>query len=145
MCKFLIGTITLTEPVVTEIQHECAAWWTKVEVPAGTYPVYGWVSQPAREIDLENRGVNFYQVHVDAQGVVVDEYTGSLYCGVPIPNKPYVKKGIGLPHPAGRMPFNALDRLDPGAKMEKRPYTFTYDGKEHTIECWFPVKQEAAA
>lgn len=73
----VIGTVTLTEPLIHTISYETAAWWTEVEIAPGTYSV----------ILLEPN--TFYaRPGLRVTGTIVRAYLPSLYGGVSVGSQP---------------------------------------------------------
>ena len=95
----------LTEPTIYTRQYETAAWWTKIEVPAGDYdaePIHIG-GQPAT-ID------SAYYFVVRMPGIVVGEYMPSLYGGVPIPGSDRGKDRIGTDTVHSMAPYGYMVR-----------------------------------
>lgn len=70
MSTYIIGQITLLEPITYRQHYETASWYTDYAIPAGTYDVlaYGrWMDNTLR--------VEYYNVWFEATGTV----TGSLF------------------------------------------------------------------
>jgi hypothetical protein len=94
-----IGTYVLTEPTeFTNSSYETAAWWSKVLVPAGEYPVVGKVD--------ENGQVEDDSISVALTGVCTAAHFPALWGGVPIGN---VERGrdprIGKPETYHLRPY----------------------------------------
>ena len=80
MNKQTVGYIILSEPIIITKRFEVAAWWQKIEVPAGRYPV-----------TYDKNGAGFVSCLVE--GIVTDEYMAPLFGGVPF--APTRKDNIG--------------------------------------------------
>lgn len=78
-----VGTVTLDKPTIFRRHYETAAWYTDVEVAAGTYDVVAyaegrrWLVSPS----------------IVAEGNVVAEYLAALWCGVPVGGKTHDNLG----------------------------------------------------
>lgn len=69
-----IGTLLLAEPQIYTVNYEVAAWYTRVQVPAGEYDLTATFAE----------GNRAYWVMVAMPGTIVEEYTPSLFGGVVI-------------------------------------------------------------
>ncbi|WP_415912765.1 hypothetical protein [Neptuniibacter sp. QD37_11] len=67
---FELGEVELSKPQQKELSHEVAAWHTKVEAPAGTYPIVGRYDG------------SIFRVGARIEGRVIENYTPSLFGGV---------------------------------------------------------------
>ena len=82
MSAVQIGWYNLKEDkVFYDNSYECAAWYENIAVKAGKYPVtvYDYRVRDDGKIQGHVSGV-----YVTFEGTVVNDYFGSLYCGVPI-------------------------------------------------------------
>ena len=79
--KTQIGWYTLEQDTEFDNTYECAAWFERVMVKAGRYPVYVY------DLGFEDSGEISYRcrgAYVVMPGVVTSDYFGSLFCGVPV-------------------------------------------------------------
>lgn len=90
MNKKLVGHLCLTEPKEFTNHFECAAWWERVLVDAGEYPVY----------EYESKGLYY----VSMQGTIVEDYFQSLWCGSRVGSTYDTEKHAGK-HAAARTSF----------------------------------------
>lgn len=67
-----VGFLTVPAGVFHDLNHEVAAWSTKIEVTPGRYPVFAKVYSGRRGM------------YAEVRGVVARNYTPALYCGVRI-------------------------------------------------------------
>src|SRR3982751_1029098 len=69
-----VGTYTLLEPTEFQTLYECASWYQRVRVPAGTYEVLAYPHSLA-ESDVGN------MLYVQAEGQVTDDHEGRAPAG----------------------------------------------------------------
>jgi len=74
--RVLVGSFVLAEPTEFTTHYECAAWYKKVLVQPGTYPVYAYPRPSERDLG--------HTLYVDAEGEVTDASFQPLFGGVPI-------------------------------------------------------------
>lgn len=78
-----IGWYTLKQDTVFHDNgYECAAWYENIAVNAGKYPLMVNDYRTNNDGEVESRGVD--RVCVALDGVVVSDYFGSMFCGVPV-------------------------------------------------------------
>lgn len=75
----LIGYLVLKEPKVYTNTYECAAWYQKVEVPAGKYPVYGYQLSSWPDAPPPSDQIDHYSCRL--KGKVVGSNFSSYFCG----------------------------------------------------------------
>jgi hypothetical protein len=130
-----IGWYTLDKDTEFDNTYECAAWYERVLVKAGRYPVevYDLCFRDDGEIDYSCSGA-----YVVMPGVVTSDYFGSMLCGVPVGTYDGTKnKGKQSEYHAywylheiahrmldGKTDFELLPEYEP------REIHFVYDGKQ---------------
>lgn len=83
----VIGTVTVPAGLTRDKSYECAAWYTKVALTPGTYPLtalietYGQYSGVKPELIGTER---IAWIVFTIPGVIVADNFQSLYCGTPI-------------------------------------------------------------
>lgn len=83
-----IGIFRLKRETEYERHYECAAWYTRIKVPAGDYEITGEV-KPDGSVDY---------TLISMPGVVTGSCFVSLFCGNRIPGTdPNVDKDVGKP------------------------------------------------
>ena len=83
--KTQIGWYNLKEDTVfTDRGFECAAWWERINVPAGKYPIYvydiwKWIhkGEPIMKCHID-------MAYVTMEGIVESDNFGSYFCGNPV-------------------------------------------------------------
>lgn len=78
-----IGWYTLDKDTEFDNTYECAAWYERVLVKAGRYPVEVYDMRIREDGEVDGRGA-----YVTMPGVVTSDYFASLFCGVPV-GEPY--------------------------------------------------------
>lgn len=139
--KTIIGYYHLKEDTIFTNTYECAAWYEKVKVPAGVYPV----CVPEFHVDTRRDGSKevrgfINSAYVTMDGIITDDYFGTLFYGVPVGT--YDKDNSGKPssHTMGNYLYAIADSIlhDENTpwellpEYEARDIHFTYDGEEHT-------------
>ena len=75
-----IGYITIKKDTeFIDNGYECAAWFEKILVKAGRYPLYADI-----RCECDDGCVLFDYITAVLPGTVVSDYFGSMYCGVPV-------------------------------------------------------------
>jgi len=139
--KKQIGTITIKEGDVRDRLYECAAWYTRIELEPGTYPVYGIYEKYGYAYREEVRDKWYLKwVSYSVPGTIVEDNFQSLFCGNPVGKSYDRTQNAGKAdtwHASGIYPFAVakaiLDGessivLDPGFKAV--PVPFQYDGQD---------------
>ena len=82
-----IGWFTLKEDTIFRNTFECAAWYEDVLVKAGRYPVEVYELHVREHTDAKYNGrleVSVNSAYVGMEGIIVSDYFGGQYFGVPI-------------------------------------------------------------
>ena len=81
MSKVRIGCLSLSEDTVfTDNGYECAAWWRKIAVKAGEYPMY----IESKDIWDDGRVSGTCRPCAELPGIIVSDYFQSMLFGVPV-------------------------------------------------------------
>lgn len=81
MGKVQVGWLKLAEDkVFTDAGYECAAWWQKVAVKAGKYPMFIESNKIWSNCMVDGTA----RVMAELPGTVTSDYFGSMFCGVPV-------------------------------------------------------------
>lgn len=157
-----IGWYHLKEDKIFTNEFETAAWYERVKVPAGKYPitvcdyrVRHFDDEPRKRFNGEVDG-HIGGVYVTMDGVIVSDNFQSLFFGSPI-GEPYNSaKNAGKParHNMFAYMYSVADSVlnDPDSPYELLPefeareekFISEYDGKEHTSHSIF-VKEGKSA
>ena len=80
MKRIQIGYITIKKDTeFVDNGYECAAWFEKIMVKAGRYPLFTEIN-----CECDDGCILCGQVTARLPGTVVSDYFGSMYCGVPV-------------------------------------------------------------
>lgn len=152
--KTQIGLFHLKEDKEFTNTFEFAAWYEKVLVPAGTYPmnVYGLKFNDrteGREVDGHIGGG-----YIDMEGTIVSDYFAAHYFGVPVSDYDEFKNA-GKPSNYAYFAYmyEIADSIlnDPDTpyelfpQYEAREIHFEYDGEQHTTHGIFVRENEVVA
>ena len=142
MDKRQIGWFILKQDkVYCDNGYECAAWYENIAVNAGKYPlmVNRYDTRPDGQVG--SRGVDMASVALD--GVVVDDYFGSMFCGVPVGTYDCKKNAgkrstyywrwylYGIAHDLLDGKTNDEYSIELLPEYEAREIWFEYDGEQH--------------
>lgn len=138
----LIGYRILKEDtVMVKNDYECAAWYERLLVKAGKYPIYAY-----RLSHYMKDGVYVTEVdwsnYIHYEGTIIDDYFGTLYCGVPISTYDE-KKNTGKKtqysqhiycYSLAKAVLNGSGEYEllPEYKAESIDFKSSYDGEQHT-------------
>jgi hypothetical protein len=132
-----IGWYNLEHDTEFDNTYECAAWYERVLVKAGRYPVevYDLRFSDDGRIDHSCHGA-----YVTMPGTVTSDYFATMYCGVPV-GAPYdttKNKGKASEHHGYWYLYDIAHRVLDGKpefellpEYEAREIHFEYDGEEH--------------
>ena len=142
MEKMQIGWYILPEAKDFYNDYECAAWWEKVHIEAGRYPLYVYDRTFTDDGELRSNGA-----YTHMEGVLVSDNKQSLFYGCPI-GEPYdEKKNAGKPASHGGFYYlfsiaedvlnvnhcrSGRFELLPEYEAKEIRFVSTYDGKEKT-------------
>lgn len=80
MERIQIGYITIKKDTeFVDNGYECAAWFEKILVKAGRYPLFTEI-----KCECDDGCILCDRVRAVLPGTVVSDYFGSMYCGVPV-------------------------------------------------------------
>ena len=116
--------------------YECAAWYENIAVKAGRYPVYVYDYKVRDENRIDGHVGSAY---VSIPGIIVDDYFGSLFCGVSVGTYDCERnKGKESYYHFSNYLFMVAESILKGndewellPEYEARKIEFEYDGKMH--------------
>ena len=116
--------------------YECAAWYENIAVKAGKYPI----TVHNYKIDKENEiHGHVDSAYVSMPGIIVDDYFGSLFCGVPVGTYDCKRnEGKESTYHFSSYLFMVAEAILEGSdewellpEYEARKIEFEYDGEKH--------------
>jgi len=144
--KKQIGWFHLKEDTEFDNTYECAAWYERVLVKAGKYPVVVYdYREKEREDGVEVDG-HIGSAYVIMDGTITSDYFGAMFCGVPVgtyDNKQNAGKessysmhsylyGIADAILNKNEIYMRKGEWELFPEYEAREIKFEYDGEEHT-------------
>lgn len=142
MKEIEIGKITIKKDTeFVDNGYECAAWYQKILVKAGTYPLYTTI-----RCECDDGTILCDMVRAVLPGTVVSDYFGSMLCGVPVGTYDGSKNaGKASEYHWGVHDFSFAEyvftgfeddtyrfEIDPAYAVREEKFNSSYDGAEMT-------------